>query len=124
MLFRCGGVSLEKRCVTFLTLKIKFACTPMSRPLRLIFVMPCAGVEPRLLKHYGVEEGEKFHYVHVISLYPYICKYGKFPVGNPKVYVGVGCPLTVWIGRVLSNVRFYLLENCIIQYFRIKANPN
>ena len=28
----------------------------------------------------------------VISLYPYVCKYGKFPVGHPKVYVGVSCP--------------------------------
>jgi hypothetical protein len=30
--------------------------------------------------------------VDVISLYPYICKYGKFPVGNPEVYVGADCP--------------------------------
>ena len=28
----------------------------------------------------------------VISLYPYICKYGNFPVGHPKVYVFVDCP--------------------------------
>ena len=28
----------------------------------------------------------------VISLYPYICKYGKFPVGHPTVYVGTDCP--------------------------------
>ena len=28
----------------------------------------------------------------VISLYPYICKYGKFPVCHPKVYVGASCP--------------------------------
>jgi len=31
-------------------------------------------------------------YVDVISLYPYICKYGKFPVGHTKVYVGADCP--------------------------------
>jgi hypothetical protein len=30
--------------------------------------------------------------VDVISLYPYICKYGKFPVGHPKLYVGSDCP--------------------------------
>jgi hypothetical protein len=34
------------------------------------------------------------YYVDVISLYPYICKYGKFPVGHQKVYVRVDCPLT------------------------------
>ena len=28
----------------------------------------------------------------VISLYAYICKYCKFPVGHPKVYVGADCP--------------------------------
>ena len=27
-------------------------------------------------------------YVDVCSLYPYICKRGKFPVGHPKIYVG------------------------------------
>jgi hypothetical protein len=30
--------------------------------------------------------------VDVISLYPYICKYGKAPTGYPKVYVGESCP--------------------------------
>ena len=28
----------------------------------------------------------------VISLYPYICKYVKFPLGHPKVYMGAGRP--------------------------------
>jgi hypothetical protein len=41
---------------------------------------------------YRVKEGEEIRYVDVISLYPYICKYGKFPVGHPKVYVGTDCP--------------------------------
>jgi hypothetical protein len=42
--------------------------------------------------YYRVEEGEKIHSVDVVSLYPYICKYGKFPSGHPKVYVGADCP--------------------------------
>jgi hypothetical protein len=42
--------------------------------------------------HYRVKEGEQIHYVDVISPYPYICKYGKFPVDHPKVYVGADCP--------------------------------
>jgi len=55
--------------------------------------------------------------VDVISLYPYICKYGKFPVGHPKVCVGADCPPD-WIGRVLLNVRFYLLGDYhpVLQY--------
>jgi hypothetical protein len=48
---------------------------------------------------YSTEQGEEIHYVDVISLYPYICKYGKFPVGHPEVNVGADCPLTSWIGR-------------------------
>lgn len=37
---------------------------------------------------YDVKEGEKIRYVDVCSLYPYICKNGKFPVGHPRVYAG------------------------------------
>jgi len=74
--------------------------------------------------YYRAKEGEKFHSLNVISLYPYICKYGKYPFGHPKVYVGADCPLTVWVGRVSSNVRFCLLGKCIIRFFRIKATPN
>jgi len=44
--------------------------------------------------YYRVKQGEEIDYVDVISLYPYICKYGKFPVGHPKVYVDADCPLT------------------------------
>jgi hypothetical protein len=40
-----------------------------------------------------VEDGEEIHYVDVISIYPYICKYGEFPVGQPKVNVDADCPL-------------------------------
>ena len=42
--------------------------------------------------YYKVKDGEQFRYVDVISLYPYICKYGKFPVGHSEVYVGADCP--------------------------------
>ena len=37
-------------------------------------------------------QGEEIRYVDVISLYPYICKYDKFPVGHPTVYVGADWP--------------------------------
>jgi hypothetical protein len=49
-------------------------------------------------KIYDAKEDEKIKYVDVCSLYPYICKYGRYPVGHPTVYVGedecrdiVGC---------------------------------
>jgi hypothetical protein len=42
--------------------------------------------------YYRVKQGERINSVDVISLYPYICKYGKIPVGHPKAYVGADCP--------------------------------
>jgi len=44
-----------------------------------------------LLLHYKVRENETILYVDVMSLYPYICKYFKFPVGHPIIHVGDMC---------------------------------
>lgn len=44
------------------------------------------------VEYYKAMEDEKIKYVDVCSLYPWVCKYGKFPVGHPKVYVGSECP--------------------------------
>jgi hypothetical protein len=41
--------------------------------------------------HYKAREGETIQYVDVLSLYPYVCKYGKFPVGHPIVHLGDDC---------------------------------
>jgi len=60
----------------------------------------------------------------VISLYPYICKYGKFSAGHPKVYVGAECPPDSLDRKGIKNVRFYLPGTCIIQCIRIKATPD
>ena len=38
-------------------------------------------------KVYDVQDNQKIKYIDVCSLYPYICKRGKYPVGHPKVYV-------------------------------------
>ncbi|XP_046391641.1 uncharacterized protein LOC124159770 [Ischnura elegans] len=35
---------------------------------------------------------EKIRYYDVCSLYPYVNKYMKYPVGHPKIYVGEECP--------------------------------
>ena len=34
--------------------------------------------------HYKLRENETVQYVDIMSLYPYICKYFKFPVGHPS----------------------------------------
>jgi len=35
--------------------------------------------------YYRVKQGKEIRYGDVISLYHYICKYGKFPLCHPKV---------------------------------------
>jgi hypothetical protein len=42
--------------------------------------------------HYKIEENEEtIQYCDVMSLYPYICKYFKFPIGHPAIHVGYTC---------------------------------
>ncbi|XP_057656822.1 uncharacterized protein LOC130894202 [Diorhabda carinulata] len=41
--------------------------------------------------YYSYKEGEKINYRDICSLYPYINKYGKYPIGHPEVYVGEAC---------------------------------
>ena len=46
------------------------------------------GRTENFVKSYQVRAGEKINYVDVTSLYPYICKRGKFPLDHLKLYVG------------------------------------
>ena len=42
--------------------------------------------------HYRIEEDvETIHYCDVISLYPFICKYFKFPIGHSILHVWTIC---------------------------------
>jgi len=41
--------------------------------------------------HYKASENETIQYVDVMSLYPYICKYSKFPIGHRFIHVGDVC---------------------------------
>ena len=47
--------------------------------------------EAMRLHHEAREDEEPIQYVDVISLYPYICKYFKFPIGHPVIHVGETC---------------------------------
>ena len=38
--------------------------------------------------HHKAWEGENIQNVNVMSLYPYICKFFKFPVGHSVIHVG------------------------------------
>jgi len=41
--------------------------------------------------YHKARENEAIQYVDVMSLYPYICKYHKFPIGLPVIQVGDAC---------------------------------
>ena len=41
--------------------------------------------------HHKVGDGETIQYVDLMSLYPYECKYFKFPIGNPVIHVSDAC---------------------------------
>ena len=41
--------------------------------------------------HHTPRDDETVQYVDVMSLYPYICKYFKFPIGHPVIHVGDAC---------------------------------
>lgn len=42
-------------------------------------------------EYYICQSNEKIKYVDICSLYPWVCKYGKFPLRHPTVYVGQDC---------------------------------
>jgi hypothetical protein len=42
--------------------------------------------------HKKIEKGqETIKYRDVVSLYPYVCKYGKFPIGQTVIHAGNAC---------------------------------
>jgi hypothetical protein len=41
--------------------------------------------------HYKIKNGETIQYVKVMSLYPWVFKYFKFPIGHPTVHLGETC---------------------------------
>ncbi|KAJ8934252.1 hypothetical protein NQ318_008695 [Aromia moschata] len=66
-------------------------------------------------EYYKCAPGEKIKYVDVCSLYPWVCKYGKFPVGHPKVHVGDNCKnldLNQTDGLMNNKLMFVLCRTC------------
>jgi G:T-mismatch repair DNA endonuclease (very short patch repair protein) len=45
--------------------------------------------------HAVPEEGVEIKYYDFTSLYPFICKYGTYPLGHPKVFTGAAIPARV-----------------------------
>jgi hypothetical protein len=50
------------------------------------------GGRTEVMSLHKIEEGQDtIEYCDVMSLYPYICKYGNFPIGHPVIYAGDKC---------------------------------
>ena len=56
--------------------------------------------------HYKERENETIPYVDIMSLYPYICKYFKFPIGHPITHIGDDC----------KNIEACLRMECLIKF--------
>ncbi|XP_033231557.1 uncharacterized protein LOC117182578, partial [Belonocnema kinseyi] len=54
--------------------------------------------------YYEAKGKVKISYLDVCSLYPFVSKYGKFPIGLPKVYIGDDCKSLTGVNFDLSNV--------------------
>jgi len=59
-------------------------------PLRTIDSLYDSQTEAMCL-YRKAREIETNQYVDVMSLYPFICKYFKFPIGHPIIHVGDAC---------------------------------
>jgi len=59
--------------------------------------------------HYAVREGETVRCYGVTSLYPYISKYFKFPVGHPEIHVGDSCQYKQTMLSKLGLIKYSVL---------------
>ncbi|XP_049826243.1 uncharacterized protein LOC126266384 [Aethina tumida] len=54
-------------------------------------VLATSSLNPRdrnTVTYYKCNEGERIKYIDVCSLYPFVCKYRRFPLGHPTIHVG------------------------------------
>lgn len=62
------------------------------------------------VEFYKKKENEKIKYADVCSLYPWVCKYGKFPIGHPKkIYVGKNECDTVDVSQMSGVIKCKIL---------------
>jgi G:T-mismatch repair DNA endonuclease (very short patch repair protein) len=72
---------------------------------------------------YKVTAGEQVHYVDVISLYPYTCKYGKFPIAHPKCTQVMSVHLTLAREEVIK-CKDLPVGRCSIPSCHTRPTPN
>jgi hypothetical protein len=97
-LFQYGFVSIKKLISQNPSLEKEIISHPCLKNSPLNIRDALYGGRTEATKtYYKIRPGEKINYVDVISSYPYVCKYGKFPVGQ-CMWVQAA-PRTVWIRK-------------------------
>ncbi|XP_055856072.1 uncharacterized protein LOC129919242 [Episyrphus balteatus] len=75
---------------------------------------------------YKCKEGEKIRYIDICSLYPWVCKNGKFPIGHPKIHItgDSACSTTSNLEGMNGLVKCKILppENLLHPVLPIKQN--
>ena len=74
--------------------------------------------------YYRIKERERIHYVDVMSLYPYICKYGKFPFCKRIVYVRADCTPDCLDREVIIKCNFLPSRNLYLSVPPYITSPN
>jgi hypothetical protein len=86
--------------------------------------MPCTEVEQKPTKLGTLLIRGKIWYVDFISLYHYVCNYGKFPACHPKMCEVAECLPDCLDGKGIIKYKVLLIGTFIMQFFRTKAIPN
>ena len=88
-MWECEFVAIIKRNVEAQAMKKRFSEVDRLEPRNAFFGGRTNAIK---LYHSCTEPGEEIRYVDFTSLYPYVCKYGKYPVGHPEIYLGGDIP--------------------------------
>ncbi|XP_072380511.1 uncharacterized protein [Diabrotica undecimpunctata] len=75
------------------------------------------------VEYYKAQENEKIKYVDVCSLYPWVCKRGKFPLGHPKIFVGDECR-HIDLSRVSGLIKCKVLPSSNLYHPVLPAKIN
>jgi len=78
-------------------------------PLRTRDVLYGGRTETMRLHYKANDNDETIQYVDVMSLYPYICKYFKFPVGHPVIHMGDACRDTEACLRIECLIKYSIV---------------
>jgi len=76
--------------------------------------------------HHKIDENETIQYCDVISLYPHISKYYKFPIGHPVIHVGDTCKNIEACLQMegLMYWKSFLQRTCFIQCCHLDVTRN